>query len=205
MLGVVAVDGVNQAVIHAELSHLTGGRLHIDDGVCAGVDAVFNKGLGGCIVLQGLGEDELDVVSGGDEIFQVSAAGGNFVVGLGFGNADDILLGSSRCSGVGSSGGCSAVTAGRGSGGSCRRGSRAAAGGQHAAYQHQRKRGLEQFALFHGVFSFEFVFHVCSRVPGTRYTILQWGIRTARGKAADSGVRCSSRPAAGRSRRGCPG
>ena len=29
--------------------------------------------------------------------------------------------------------------------------------------------------FFHGVFSFEFVFHVCSRVPGTRYTILQWG------------------------------
>ena len=205
MLGVVAVDGVNQAVIHAELSHLTGGRLHIDDGVCAGVDAVFNKGLGGCVVLQGLGEDKLDVVGGGDEIFQVSAAGGNFVVGLGFGNADNVLLGSSRCSGVGSGGGCSAVTAGRGGGGSCSGGSGAAAGGQHAANQHQRKRGLEQFALFHGVFSFEFVFHVCSRVPGTRYTTLQWGIRTARGKAADSGVRCSSRPAAGRSRRGCPG
>ena len=120
MRNIVAADGIHHIVIGADLAHLAGHGFKVDDSIGTGISAVFNKCFRRCIILEHLGEDELDVVSGGDEIFQVSAAGGNFVVGLGFGNADNILLGSSRCSGVGSSGGCSAVTAGRGSGGSCR-------------------------------------------------------------------------------------
>ena len=94
---IVAADGIHHIVIGADLAHLAGHGFKVDDSIGTGISAVFNKCFRRCIILEHLGEDELDGVSGSDVVFQVSAAHGGFIVGLSFRNADGVLLGGGHC------------------------------------------------------------------------------------------------------------